>query len=72
MKDGPGAIRGRRRFGGSGKMRLILGLVLVLLLAVAGYVAFTGHLLARAATRILTVGPLAAALAAMERPAGRS
>ncbi|KAB2881914.1 MAG: hypothetical protein F9K34_15755 [Albidovulum sp.] len=50
-------------------MRLILGLVLVLLLAVAGYVAVTGYLLARAASGILTVGPLAAALATTEPPA---
>lgn len=44
-------------------MRRVLGLALVLLLAVTGYVAITEYLLARAASGILTVGPRAAALA---------
>lgn len=63
MEDGPGTIRGRHRFGGKAKMRLILGLVLVLPLCAAGYVAVTGHVLARAASGSLTVRPPADPLA---------
>jgi uncharacterized protein len=49
-------------------MRLLFGMVLALGLAGAGYIAVTGYLLARAASGILTVGPLAAALVPEQPP----
>lgn len=50
-------------------MRVVFFVVLLIVVALTGYVGITGYFLAHAATGLLKVGPLAAALATAKPPA---